>query len=144
VTARKYRTKLRVLRDVLLASRKGSKKTRIIGLANLNRASFDSYMSFCLKSGLLEQHDGRYETTPRAEEALGIIDVVLARASELDAALQRLSSLVASNEAGDRQAPNNGDAETRQFSDRMLATWEPVSHVLLQPPESPPEGRRRE
>ena len=43
-----YRSKVEILRDFLVAIQESGKKTRIIGLANLNPSSFRPYLRFCL------------------------------------------------------------------------------------------------
>lgn len=93
MSSRKYRAKIEILRAVLAAAREGEKKTRIMGLANLNWSSLDKYLTYCVDHGLLLQNNGGYQFTPRGQHALGVIDVILARGSELHDALHEFVQL---------------------------------------------------
>ena len=99
---RKYRTRLEVLHDLLEASQKTSRKTRIIGLANLNPAYFEIYARFCLDHHLLQFTTDGYRPTDRTEPVLAAIRRVISKSSELDDALRSLASVV-------RQDPEVGD-----------------------------------
>ena len=96
MSRRKYRAKIEILRDVLVAARRGENKTRIMGHANLNWSSLERYLSFCTERDLLLPKNGGFCFTPRAEQTLGVIDLVLARDSELNEALQELEQLTRS------------------------------------------------
>lgn len=61
---RKYRTKLELLRDFLTAAQTEYPKTRIMHRANLNRATYDRYLSFCQERQLLVRMSGGYSLTP--------------------------------------------------------------------------------
>lgn len=87
---RSYRTKIEVLRDFLVATRLGQRKTRIIGTANLNRRSFIRYADFCLERGLIVSRSGGYALTPQADKCIETIDEFLAVRSELSLALDSL------------------------------------------------------
>lgn len=134
---RRYRTKFEVLRDVLEASRHGSKKTRIIGLANLNHESFDSYVSFCLRNGLLVRRDGGYETTARAEETLGTIEVVLTKVSELDEALRALAGLISPGRMETLASDPSAVPLLRQSSGYVLAS---LHYAGTRPTRRPTKG----
>ncbi len=84
---RKYRTRLEVLRDFLEAIRETGKKTHIIGLANLNPTSFQPYLDFCLSLQLVQDTPEGYQLLPRADAVLEVIQRLLARSTEVDAAL---------------------------------------------------------
>jgi predicted transcriptional regulator len=84
---RKYRTRLEVLHDFLGAIRETGKKTHIIGLSNLNPASFQSYLDFCHALQLVEDTPVGYRLTPRAEAVLEVIQRLLTQSVVLDAAL---------------------------------------------------------
>ncbi len=99
---RKYRTRLEVLHDLLEASQRTSRKTRIIGLANLNPAYFEIYARFCLDHHLLQFSTDGYRPTDRTEPVLAAIRRVISKSSELDDALRALASVV-------RQGPEVGD-----------------------------------
>lgn len=86
----RYRTKIEVLRDFLRATQQGSKKTRIIGLANLNPASFRKYRDSCLSLELIQSVPGGYALTARAEVVLDRIDRLLEMTSEMESAVAAL------------------------------------------------------
>jgi predicted transcriptional regulator len=98
--SRKYRARIEILRDVLAAAQHEDKKTRIIGLANLNLASFDKYAAYCIEHGLLVSKNGEYKLTSRAEKTLGVIHVVLTKSSELAEALQEFGRVSGDDRAG--------------------------------------------
>lgn len=109
---RKYRTRIEVLRDLLEASQKTGRKTRIIGLANLNPGYFETYARFCLDHRLLEFTTEGYRPTERTEPVLAAIRRVVSKSSELDDALQFLASVI-------RQGPelgNLGGPATRVYA----------------------------
>jgi predicted transcriptional regulator len=87
---RTYRTRLEVLHDFLDASRRTTRKTRVIGLANLNPAYYDSYARFCRDHRLLETTDDGYRTTELADQVLVAIRQILSKTSELDTAVRSL------------------------------------------------------
>lgn len=84
---RHYRSRLEILRDFLGAIRETGKKTHIIGLANLNPSSFQPYLDFCHALQLVRDTPGGYVLTPRANVMLEVIQRLLARSAEVDAAL---------------------------------------------------------
>jgi predicted transcriptional regulator len=84
---RKYRTRLEILHDFLEAIRKTGKKTHIIGLSNLNPSSFQPYLDFSIALELVKVTPAGYQLTPRAEAVIEVIQRLLARSSEVDAAL---------------------------------------------------------
>jgi predicted transcriptional regulator len=93
VRRRKYRPKIEILRDVLVAAQQDEKKTRIMGLANLNWNSLDKYLTYCVERGLLMPENGGYRFTPRGQETLGVIEVILSRGTALDEALRTFARL---------------------------------------------------
>lgn len=86
----RYRSKLEVFRDLLAATRRASRKTRIIGLANLNPQTFQKYIEFARGRGLVVENDGRYTLTDRADRALAVLQELMAKSNELDSAVQQL------------------------------------------------------
>jgi predicted transcriptional regulator len=84
---RHYRSRLEILRDFLGAVRETGTKTHIIGLANLNPASYHKYLDFCLSLQLVEDTPAGYRLTPRAAVVLEVIQRLLARSADVDAAL---------------------------------------------------------
>ena len=91
---RTYRTRLEVLHDFLDASRRAARKTRIIGLANLNPGYFDSYAQFCLDNRLLVATAEGYRTTELADQVLVAIRRILSKTAELDGAIQSFNVVV--------------------------------------------------
>jgi len=87
---KQYRSRLEILRDFLDATREGGKKTRIIGLANLNPSSFQSYLDYCVALRLIQDTPAGYRLTPRADIVLDAIERLLSRSAEVDAALLAL------------------------------------------------------
>ena len=83
-SGRAYRTKVEVFRDVLVATRLSSKKTRIMGLANLNPATFRRHMAVARSQGLVTVIAGEYLLTEKANRALQALDDLVARSRELD------------------------------------------------------------
>lgn len=84
---RQYRSRVEILRDFLGAVRESGKKTRVIGLANLNPASYQPYLDFCLAHHLVQYTSEGYRLTPRADGVLEAIERLVARSAEVDAAL---------------------------------------------------------
>lgn len=91
--SRKYRAKIEILRDVLAAAKHEDKKTRIMGLANLNTSSLDRYLAYCVEHNLLLPQNGGFQITPRAEQTLEAINVVLSKDSQLSDAVEELGRL---------------------------------------------------
>lgn len=87
---RQYRSRIEILRDFLGAVRETGKKTRVIGLANLNPASYRPYLDFCLAHRLVELTPSGYRLTPHAGTVMDSIDRLVARSADLDAALLEL------------------------------------------------------
>lgn len=87
---RQYRSRVEILRDFLVAVRATEKKTRVIGLANLNPTSYRPYLEFCLAHRLVRHAGQGYRLTPRAESVLDAIDRLVSRSAEVDAALLEL------------------------------------------------------
>lgn len=94
---RQYRSRVEILRDFLGAVRETGKKTRVIGLANLNPASYQSYLDFSLAHRLVQSTSAGYRLTPRADSVLDSIDRLVARSAELDAALLDLRRYLSSS-----------------------------------------------
>ncbi len=89
--APRYRTQIAILRDFLLAARVAGRRTRIIGLANLNPRSYRTYLSFCLKHDLILESPNGLRLTARADTVLESIDRVLAQSARLHLALGQLA-----------------------------------------------------
>jgi len=87
---RAYRTKVEVFRDVLAAVRLSSKKTRIIGLANLNPATFRRHMTLARSQGLVSVIGGDYLLTDKASQVLDALDQLVTKSRELDDVVQLL------------------------------------------------------
>jgi predicted transcriptional regulator len=112
----RYRTKIEVLRDLVRAATRERRKTRIIGVANLNRGSFDRYAEVAVSMGLLESRGQEYIATPIARDWLGAVDGILARGSQVAAALKQLGRLT----PGGREAdPSRGNDLTQQLLARL-------------------------
>jgi len=94
-----------VLRDFLNATRAGVKKTRIIGIANLNPASFQKYLESCTRLHLVRGTSEGYELTPRAEVVLDRIDRLLQMSSEVETALESLNRILGETSPGESPPP---------------------------------------
>jgi predicted transcriptional regulator len=92
--SRAYRTHLEVLYDFLDACRRAPRKTRIIGLANLNPRYFGIYAQFCLEHRLIEWTGTGYRGTERTIPAMNAIRRVIAQSAELDEAIRALQVMV--------------------------------------------------
>jgi predicted transcriptional regulator len=90
MTGGRYRSKLEVFRDLLVAARHASKKTRIIGLANLNPSTFKKHMATARAGGLVTVTDGEYRLTVKADRVLAALQQLMAKSTELDLTLQFL------------------------------------------------------
>ena len=93
---KRYRSKVEVLRDLIEAAMLEVRKSRIIERANLNEESFSRYSGMAVEHGLLGRSPAGYRTTVRGLEWLNAANLVLAKCSELFAALQDLNSLTSS------------------------------------------------
>ncbi len=90
---RRYRAKIEILRDVLAAAKREEKKTRIMGMANLNTTSIDRYLAYCVEHSLLLPQNGGFQLTARAEQTLEAINLVLSKGSQLNEAMGELVRL---------------------------------------------------
>lgn len=102
MSPRPYRSKLEVFRDVLLATRYASKKTRIIGLANLNPTTFQRHMALARAHGLIIQDDGDYRLTEKADQVLTALQELVVKSRELDDGVQSFGRSALSSSAGRR------------------------------------------
>jgi len=102
----RYRTKIEVLRDVVRAATGEERKTRIIGLANLNQTSFRRYTRLGLSLGLLRPTGAGLTATPAAKEWLLAVDAILSKSTEVATAIDSLYRLTL-------PAPNGGKLPAR-------------------------------
>jgi predicted transcriptional regulator len=86
----RYRSKLEVFRDLLVATRHAPKKTRIIGLANLNPSTFQKHMAIARSGGLVTVTNGEYNLTEKADRVLAALQELMAKSNELDITIQFL------------------------------------------------------
>ena len=89
----RYRTKIEVLRDIVRAASTEQRKTRIIGMANLNQGSFQRYASLGVSLGLLKPTQIGLMATPAGEEWLGAVETILSKTSEVAAAIESLGRI---------------------------------------------------
>ncbi len=66
----KNRDQLTIIAAILKAAKSGSRKTRIMGEANLNFMLLQKYLKLSILAGLLEVEDCRYKLTGRGQEFL--------------------------------------------------------------------------
>jgi predicted transcriptional regulator len=140
----RYRTKIEVLRDIVRAASTEERKTRIIGMANLNQGSFRRYSALGVSLGLLRTTSNGFSATPAAEEWLSAVDGVLSKGEELATAIEALSRLSQGPANG-----GNGSGRGRPAYDavQLLArlAWadvRPGDGLPLGRPAPPPPGPR--
>jgi len=63
----KYRSKLNIIADILKAAENGSKKTRIMYLANLSYRLLEKYLVKVIKADLLRHNGEVYELTEKGK-----------------------------------------------------------------------------
>ncbi|HTW55487.1 MAG TPA: winged helix-turn-helix domain-containing protein [Thermoplasmata archaeon] len=131
--AGRYRSKVVILRDLLDAASRAHRKTRIIGLANLNQESFQRYAALAVSAGLLREEKGYYATTPRAKEWLRAVDSVLRKGSEVSTALASLSRLTRQTLPPLPSTPEETGEIARQLLGRLA--WAELS--VLEAEETP-------
>jgi len=107
----RYRSKIEVLGDFLGAVDQARKKTRIVGLANLNQASFEKYLAFCLDLCLVETRPDGYHLTAKAAAALGALERIVAKSAEVDRAVGDLHRVLRNG-----QDPEDGGLTLRWVS----------------------------
>lgn len=91
-----------MLGDFLGAVGQAPRKTRIVGLANLNPASFEKYLSFCLELRLVEARPDGYHLTPKAAAARSALEEIVTKSGEVDRAVGALQhALGHGRDAGD-------------------------------------------
>ncbi|PSN83756.1 hypothetical protein B9Q13_04930 [Candidatus Marsarchaeota G2 archaeon ECH_B_SAG-G16] len=81
---RKYRTKVKILYDILSSAITPVKKTRIMSMSNLNPHTFKFYFEFCLGNGLLSEKEGYYELTEKGHRFLNDCKSILDRIEEIE------------------------------------------------------------
>jgi predicted transcriptional regulator len=132
-TEGRYRSKLEVLRDFLRATRQERKKTRIIGVANLNPGSFQRYLEVCIQRELVRRTPAGYELTPRAEVVLERVDRLLEMSTEIETAVRDLDRILGPSSFG----PKDRDGAPRYVS---RIAWSELQRSELERPTlaSPP------
>jgi predicted transcriptional regulator len=84
----KYRDGLGIIADVLHAAGSGSKKTRIMGVANLSYKLFEKYLGRTVQVGFLQLNDEGYEVTEKGQDFLEKYHAFSNRYSRLESELQ--------------------------------------------------------
>lgn len=110
---------MEILRDLLDAASRAHRKTRIIGIANLNQESFQRYSALAVSAGLLRHQDGHYATTPHAKEWLRAVDSVLRKGTEVSSALASLSRLTRQTVRSGAASPEESGEVARQLLGRL-------------------------
>jgi predicted transcriptional regulator len=82
--SRRYRTKLKILRDFLLAASKERKKTRIMYAADMNPLTFKKYLSDCMEQGLIRCKNNEYFTTEKGFKTLNMCERILEKIEEIE------------------------------------------------------------
>jgi predicted transcriptional regulator len=84
----KYRDGLRIIADILHAAGSGTKKTRIMGLANLSYRLLEKYLGKTVQTGFLRLNDEGYEVTEKGQAFLEKYEDFSSRYSKLESELQ--------------------------------------------------------
>lgn len=84
----KYRDMLGIIADILRAAGSGSKKTRIMGVANLSYRLFEKYLGRTVQSGFLRLNGDGYEVTEKGQAFLEKYFAFSSRSSKLENELQ--------------------------------------------------------
>jgi predicted transcriptional regulator len=84
----KYRDMLGIIADILRAAGSGSKKTRIMGVANLSYRLFEKYLGRTVQVGFLRLNGDGYEVTERGQAFLEKYLALSSRSSKLENELQ--------------------------------------------------------
>jgi predicted transcriptional regulator len=84
----KYRDGLGIIADILHAAGSGTKKTRIMGMANLSYRLLEKYLGRTVQTGFLRLNDEGYEVTERGQNFLEKYDGFSSRYSKLESELQ--------------------------------------------------------
>lgn len=83
--SRRYRTKLKILRDFLLAVSKEHKKTRIMYAADMNPLTFKKYLENYITQGFIRCKDNEYFITEKGIKTLNMCENVLGKIEEIEA-----------------------------------------------------------
>jgi predicted transcriptional regulator len=84
----RYRDGLGIIADILHAAGSGSKKTRIMGVANLSYRLFEKYLGRTVQVGFLRLNDEGYEVTEKGQNFLEKYHDLSGRYSKLNSELQ--------------------------------------------------------
>ena len=80
----KYRDGLRIIADILHAAGSGTKKTRIMGVANLSYRLLEKYLGKTVQTGFLRLNDEGYEVTEKGQAFLEKYEDFSSRYSKLE------------------------------------------------------------
>jgi predicted transcriptional regulator len=86
----KYRDRLGIIADILHAAGSGSKKTRIMGVANLSYALFEKYLWRTVQVGFLRLNDEGYEVTEKGQDFLEKYHALSSKYSRVESELQNV------------------------------------------------------
>lgn len=136
---RRYRRKIEVLRDFLEATHQEGTKSRIIGIANLNRALFRRYLDLAVSFDLVVSTSGGYRLTPRARPALEAIDRYLARSEEAKSALQELRRVC--DEGRGKSGPKTPNPSSDIIRVLVHPSWTEVRRAPAEPAWEGPSPR---
>ena len=84
----KYRDGLGIIADILHAAGSGTKKTRIMGVANLSYRLLEKYLGRTVQTGFLRLNDEGYEVTEKGQDFLEKYHGFSSRYSKLESELQ--------------------------------------------------------
>jgi len=87
----KYRSRLEIIADTLKAVGKGTKKTRIMYVANLSYKLLGKYLDVTLRAGLVRFNSDSYEVTEKGQTFLERFDHFSSRYSKLNRELEDIT-----------------------------------------------------
>ncbi|MGD0977571.1 MAG: winged helix-turn-helix domain-containing protein [Candidatus Bathyarchaeia archaeon] len=88
----KYRDGLGIISDILHAAGSGTKKTRIMGVANLSYRLFEKYLEDTVQIGFLRMSDDGFEVTEKGQDFLEKYVSFSGRYSKLESELRSVLS----------------------------------------------------
>jgi len=84
----KYRDGLGIIADILHAAGSGTKKTRIMGVANLSYRLLEKYLGRTVQTGFLRLNDEGYEVTEKGQDFLEKYHTLSSKYSRVESELQ--------------------------------------------------------
>lgn len=87
----RYRSRLKIVADILNAVGDGAKKTRIMYIANLSYKLLGKYLKKTIEAGLISSYNDFYKVTEKGQIFLERFDDFSSRYSKLEMKLEEIS-----------------------------------------------------